>query len=128
MGNDRSNDIIWLYVATYGNVMVMDKSRISVVEESDIGLYVWELPNGMYLADDDGNLLNIPSRLGDISRMRKIAEVARNLGYGEGTPTFAPGVRRVSDSEHQEQIYRMMNGEIPDEYDMGALRDDLRNR
>lgn len=108
--------------------MVMDKSKISVVEESNIGLYVWELPNGLYLADDEGNLLNIPSRLGDISRMQKIAKAAASYGFADGKPVFAPGVRRVSDSEQQEQIRRMMNGEIPDEYDIGALRDDLRNR
>lgn len=108
--------------------MVMEKTGITVVGESDLGLYLWELPDGRYLGDDDGNLLNIPSRVGDVSRMNKIAQVARSLGFAEGKPVFAPGVRRVSESEHQEQIYRMMNGEIPDEYDMGALRDDLRFR
>ena len=108
--------------------MVMEKTGITVVGESELGLYLWELPDGQYLSDGDGNLLNIPSRLGDISRMQKIAEVAKSLGFADGRPTFAPGVRRVTESEHQEQIYRMMNGEVPDEYDMGALRDDLRFR
>lgn len=128
MGIGSQDDIIWLYGAKNGKVMVMSESKLSVVSETNIGLYVWELPEGRYLSDNEGNLLNIPSRRGDIARIAKLCAVAKHYGFPDGNAVFIEGVRRVSDDEHAEQVRRMAAGETPDEYDIGALRDDLRSR
>ncbi len=46
----------------------MKKPKISVVEENPgWGLYAWRKENGQLFMDDDHNLLNIPSRYGDIA-------------------------------------------------------------
>lgn len=102
------------------------KSKVSAVEEVPWGLYLFELPNGMYLGDEDGNLLNIPAQRGDIKKMNRICEVAKVLGFPEGTPVFMSGVRRVTSDEYDDQKERMLDGKTPDPYDVGALRDELR--
>ena len=121
-------DIIWLYEGKNGKVMVMNKSKVSSVSETNIGIYVWELPEGIYLADGQGNVLSIASRRGDIQRMKKICQAAAHHGYPDGNPVFIEGVRKITDEEYHEQIRRMAAGETPDEYDLGALRDDLKYR
>lgn len=106
----------------------MNKSKVSSVSETNIGIYVWELPEGIYLADGQGNVLSIASRRGDIQRIKKICDAARHHGYPDGNPVFIEGVRKITDEEYNDQIRRMAAGETPDEYDLGALRDDLRYR
>lgn len=101
---------------------------LNIVNETEYGLYVWELPNGNYLSDGEGRLLNIPARKGDIKRLARICEVARGLGFGDGSPTFIPDVRRVTDAEHDDQVERLMAGETPDQWDVGVARDEARNR
>jgi hypothetical protein len=32
------------------------------VEETTLGIYVWEMPDGRWVGDDDGNYLSITSR------------------------------------------------------------------
>jgi len=108
--------------------MVMDNSKLSVVEETRLGIYVWELPGGLYLSDDDGNLLSITSMKGDIKRMARITTVATELGFGDGFPVFVPGVRKISDMEYEDQKRRLLDGETPDEYDIGEYKDAIRRR
>ncbi len=89
----------------------------------DIGIYVWVLPDGKYLMDEDGNTLSIASMYGDVIRMSRIAVAARSFGYNEGKPSFLPGYRKVSDEEYEHQKYRMSEGLIPDQYDISALEE-----
>jgi hypothetical protein len=102
------------------------KSKLSLVQEFDYGVYVYELPTGQYLSDEDGNLLNIPAQRGDVKKMARICEVASVIGFPDGTPVFLQGVRRVSQDEYDDQKERMLNGLTPDPHDIGALRDELR--
>jgi hypothetical protein len=106
---------------------VVDKSkpRVTVVEETNIGLYVWMLPNGEPLADEDANLLAIPSKRGDKRRMKMLADAAAHHGYPDGEPYFYAGSRRVSDEEFWEQIERIQNGEVPDPYDIPAIMGEI---
>jgi hypothetical protein len=41
------------------------KPRVQIVQETNIGVYVWQLPDGNFLTDDDANFLSIASRQGD---------------------------------------------------------------
>lgn len=102
------------------------KSKLSLVQESEFGLYVYELPNGQYLGDEDGNLLNIPAQRGDFAKMKRICEVAAAHGYPHGNPIFLSGSRRVTQDEYDDQKARMIDGLTPDPYDLGAIRDELR--
>lgn len=92
----------------------------------NFGVYVWEMPNGQYVMDEDGNVLSINANFGDVSRMSKLAAAARTCGINEGKPSFLPGHRKVTDEEYEQQKERLEMGLVPDEYDMGAAVDELR--
>lgn len=98
------------------------KNGLSVVSETNLGIYVWQLPDGGYLIDDDFNVLSITAFRGDLKAMANISKVARNLGF-EGTPYFVEGARKISDTEFEVQKERMLEGLIPDPYDIGVYKE-----
>lgn len=95
-----------------------------VIEESLIGLYVWEMPTGQWVGDDEGNFLNIPAQKGDQKRIQILRDTAREFGITEGKPVFLSGNRRVTDEEFEEQKQRLKWGLIPDELDLPAFIED----
>lgn len=98
--------------------------KLTVIQKNRVdGLYVWKLPNGEVVKDSQGNIMNIPAQKFDIEAINKITKAANYYGYPEGKAEFMPGVRRVSDSEHSEQLGRMKEGYIPSETDLGAWMD-----
>lgn len=101
--------------------------KVKIVEETDWGLYIWEMPDGKVVADEDKNFLNIPARRGDKEKIKILTEAARSYGIEEGKPVFLSGHRRVTDEEYEYQKQRLEWGLIPDELDYGAARDELMN-
>ena len=102
----------------------MKKPKISVVEENPgWGLYAWRKSDGKLFMDDDHNLLNIPSRYGDITKMEQIRKAAAHYGEAEGKPEFIPGVQRTTDEDYAEQVDRMKAGLLPTMNDFGAVAD-----
>ena len=100
------------------------ETKLTVIEKNrNDGLYVWQLPDGAIVKDDQGNIMNIPARHGDIEAMSKITKAAAYYGFPDGKPKFMPGVRRISDEEHSEQLNRMKEGYIPSDTDLGAWYD-----
>lgn len=97
-----------------------------VVEETRYGLYVWQMPNGSVVTDEERNYLCIAAEKGDLVKMATIRAAARSYGIEEGGPLFLAGHRKVTDEEFEEQKRRMEDGEIPDIYDSAALREELR--
>ncbi len=95
--------------------------KTRVVEETNIGLYVWEMPNGQWVGDEDGNFMNIPSRKGDCRKIDMLTAAARAHGIVTGGPKFLSGERRATDEEYEEQRERLDQGLIPDKYDLGNL-------
>lgn len=93
----------------------------------ELGVYLWEMPDGAFVADEDRNFLNIPSQYGDESRIQKLAAAARSLGITEGHAVFFPGHRRVTDEEYEEQKQRLKSGLIADPYDLPALIEDAKH-
>ena len=102
------------------------KSRLTEVHETNLGIYVWKLANGAFLADEDLNILSITAMRGDIKAMANISAVAKNLGFEDGTPIFAEGRRKISQAEWEEQNWRLENGYIPDPYDIGVYKESMR--
>lgn len=96
------------------------------VRDNEFGIYLWKLPDGKYFQDGEGNFLMIPSRYGDIANMADIAQKAKYYGQPVGRPVFIPNAREVTDGEHDDQMERMLDGKLPDPYDVGALRDSIR--
>lgn len=99
--------------------------NVKAVGQSKFGVYLWMMPDGRIVTDEDLNPLNIPSEEGDLSKIKILTDTARHYGITEGQPVFAPGSRRVTDDEYEEQLQRLKFGLTPDPYDAGALMDEL---
>lgn len=84
------------------------KSKISVVNETRLGVYVWELPNGKILGNDEGDILSIDSYYGDLTRVSILCREAKALGFEDGKPIFWAGQHKCSDDdwyEHMRELY-----------------------
>lgn len=101
------------------------KSKLSVLSKNQpYGLYVWQMDhNGKAFGDGRGNVMNIPGRKYDLEAMAKVKRAAEYYGAPAGKVIFMPGVRRVSEMEHSEQLGRMKEGYIASETDIGAWMD-----
>ncbi len=103
----------------------MNKNNLSIVSQTDIGIYVWQTADGRFVADQDGNLMNIPGKRGDLYAMNELKKAARYYGIEDGEPYFVEGSRRITQEEWEHQKDRMLNGLVPDEYDIGAYKDEI---
>lgn len=104
------------------------RRRPQVIEEASYGVYVWEMPNGQWVGDEDGNFLNIASMKNDKRRLDELASAARACGIEEGKPLFLAAHRQVTEEEFEEQKRRMSFGLIPDEHDIPALVEEMGQR
>lgn len=109
----------------------MEKPRnikITPVEETDLGVYVWRMPDGRWVGDDQDNYLSISAQKGDLKRIHQLTEAVRSYGINDGAPYFLPGRRKVTDDEYEEQRERLDAGLLPDEYDIPALIEELNQK
>lgn len=102
------------------------KSKISEVNEEKYGVYLWEMPNGQYVGDEDQNFLSISSMFGDMKRVAALRRAVASYGIIAGQAKFLPGRRKVTDEEYEEQVDRMKSGLIADPYDFGAIKDQVK--
>lgn len=99
----------------------MNKQRMRVVDEAAYGVYLWEMPDGKLVGDDEGNWLSIAAMKGDLKRINELTEAARHYGIMVGRPIFLAGNRKITDEEYEYQKMRQSFGLIPDENDIPAL-------
>ena len=98
------------------------KSKATIIDKGyDWGIYVWKKSNGKWFTDGQGNILNIPSMKGDLSKLAELKQAAAHYGEPDGEPVFFAGLNRVSDEEYSEQKSRMAEGLIPNMNDLGAV-------
>lgn len=102
------------------------KPKTRIVDHTIYGVYVWQLPTGEYFSDGNQNYLSIASVKGDIGKMAKLQRAAASYGKSEGAPVFMAGNRKITESEYAQQWERYLQGDLPDEYDVGAILGDLR--
>jgi hypothetical protein len=95
-------------------------------EESTLGIYVWEMPDGRWVGDDDGNFLSITSKKGNKNRIDLLADAVRNFGITDGQPKFLSGRRKIDDEEFEYQQQRLKWGLTPDPLDIGAYKDEMK--
>lgn len=100
--------------------------RQEVIEETTLGIYVWEMPDGRWIGDDDGNYLSITSTKGNRSRIDALANEVASFGISEGRPLFLSGRRKIDDEEFEYQHQRLKWGLTPDPLDIGTYKDSLR--
>ena len=106
-----------------GQPIVKNVRRQVIEKNYDWGLYVYKKASGKWFTDGDGNVLNIESMRNDISKISELKSAARHYGDpGDGEAVFVPGLTRISEEEHSEQLDRMVNGLIPSMNDLGAWK------
>lgn len=93
----------------------------TVVPETNIGVYVWEMPDGRVVANEQGDYLNVPARFGDIVRIQQITNAVKEFGIYEGKPKFMAGRRRVTQSEYEDMMERLLDGKIADPADPSVM-------
>lgn len=101
---------------------IVGNVRRQVIEKNyDWGLYVYKKSNGKWFTDGNGSVLNIESLRGDLNQISKLKKAAKHYGDpGDGQCIFVPGLTRISEEEHSEQVDRLKSGLIPSMNDLGA--------
>lgn len=95
-------------------------------EESTLGIYVWKMPDGRWIGDDDGNYLSITSKKGNKARIELLAAAVRGYGIDVGEPLFLSGRRKIDDEEYEYQQQRLKWGLVPDPLDIGNYKDEMK--
>jgi len=104
-----------------GKPIVSNVRRKVIEKQYDWGLYVYKKSTGKWFTDGEGNVLNIESMRGDISKISELKNAAKHFGDpGDGEAVFVAGLTRVTDEEHSEQMDRLKQGLIPSMNDLGA--------
>lgn len=106
--------------------MDIKRKNQQVIEETILGIYVWEMPDGRWIGDDDGNFLSITSLKGDKAKQDLLAREVRTYGIYEGKPVFLSGRRKIDDEEYEYQRQRLEWGLVPDPLDIGVYKDEVR--
>jgi len=99
--------------------------KSQILEETTLGIYVWEMPDGRWIGDDDGNFLSVTSKKGNRSKMDSLAREVRSYGIYEGQPKFLSGRRKIDDEEFEYQNERLKWGLTPDPMDIGVYKDSM---
>jgi hypothetical protein len=99
--------------------------KSQIIEETTLGIYVWEMPDGRWIGDDDGNFLSITSKKGNRSKIDALAREVRSYGIYEGNPKFLSGRRKIDDEEFEHQNERLKWGLTPDPLDIGVYKDSM---
>lgn len=105
----------------------MKSIKTSVLEETTLGVYIWQMPDGRWVGDDQGNYLSIAAFKGDKTKVDAITEVVKGFGIETGSAVFLSGQRKINDEEYEEQKARLKWGLTPDPLDIGEYKEALRN-
>ena len=104
----------------------MKNIKSSIVEETRLGVYVWEMPDGRWVGDDNGNYLSVTAFKNDQGKINAITEVVKSYGIHTGSAKFLSGQRKINDEEYEEQKQRLAWGLVPDPLDIGEYKDSLK--
>ena len=97
-----------------------------IIEDSVLGIYVWEMPDGRWIGDDNGNFLSVTSKKNNRSRIDALAREVSSYGIYEGQPKFLSARRKINDEEFAEQEQRLKWGLVPDPLDIGSYKDEMK--
>lgn len=94
-------------------------------DETSLGIYVWEMPDGRWIGDDEGNYLSVTSKKGNRAKIDALAKAVRSYGIYEGQPLFLSGRRKIDDEEFEYQKQRLEWGLVPDSLDIGVYKEEV---
>ena len=104
------------------------KMKTTEVEEVRYGTYIWQMPDGKLVTDDEGNYMCIFAIKGDVKKITQLRNFAKHYGIEEGQPLWFSGSRPVSQNEYENQKQRLDWCLVPDELDLPALKEDLETK
>ena len=109
----------------------MKTTRRQIIHEVSYGMWVWQMANGEFAEDDNGNFMHVfvwDVRKPDVNEAAKRAleSAAKSYGFGEGRAICWQGRRPIDDEQFMEQYMRMNQGLVPDPLDIAAIRDEER--
>ena len=102
--------------------------KITQIDEVSYGTYVWQMPDGSLVTDEDGNYLCIYATKGDPRKIKLLRDAAKHYGLEDGSPMWMSGNRPITEDEYENQKQRMDWGLVADEWDIPALKEDLQNK
>jgi hypothetical protein len=83
------------------------------------------MPDGSFVADDEGRYLMVFSTKGNPQRIQAMRDAVREFGITEGRPFYKTGHRPVTDEEFEEQRQRLLFGLTPDPLDYSSIKEDM---
>lgn len=94
--------------------------RVMEVPEDSLafGICVWQFPDGSYLQDEYGNHFCAQSGVGNPITESKMRNAVKEMGITEGNILWLPGFRKITNSEWEDQMERLLDGKIPDSVDI----------
>lgn len=107
----------------------MDLSKVNskvLDEETRLGIYVWQMPDGRWIGDDDGNFLSVTAMKDNKEKIEALRKVVASYGIDVGQPLFLSGRRKIDDEEFQYQTSRLNLGLVPDPLDIGNYKDEMK--
>lgn len=105
--------------------MDLSNMKYKVEEETTLGIYVWEMPDGRWIGDDEGNFLSVTSMKGNKAKIDALAREVSSFGISEGRPKFLAGRRKIDDEEYEYQQQRLNWGLVPDPLDIGVYKEEV---
>jgi hypothetical protein len=101
--------------------MAKNLKNVEVVIEDYRGVCLWLMPDGACIGDDEGRFLSMEGSLNDFIIEEKMKQAAIHyIGAEalEGKPFWMSGSRKITDSEADDHMERMLDGRIPDPVDV----------
>lgn len=100
--------------------------KTEIIEDTNLGIYVWQMDDGRWIGDDSGNFLSVTSMKGNKANIEALAKAVRSFGIDTGQPLFLSNRRKIDDEEFEHQQMRLRAGLIPDPLDIGNYKDEMR--
>jgi hypothetical protein len=108
--------------------MALKTNNVREIKQVPWGCWLWRMPDGSFVADDQNNFLRLFGTEHDESRKQLMRDYVRaNFGITEGAPFFMSGVRPVTDEEYEHQKQRLEWGLTPDPLDVASIEEDKKN-
>lgn len=86
--------------------------------DADFGICVWELEKGVYVQNKDGDYFCAQGKVGDLRVEKRMVEAVASLDIKKGRPVWFPGFRKITQSEWEDQMERLLDGKVPDIVDV----------
>lgn len=81
------------------------------------GVCVWQLEHGVFLKNSDGDYFCAQGRVGDLRVEQRMRDAVKSNFGLPGQPVWFPAFRKVTDSEWEDQMERLLDGKVPDVVD-----------